>query len=699
MSVAIVQYDNPFRLSTQFEPKGDQAKAIEGLVDGLDSGYRFQTLLGATGTGKTYTMASVIAQAQRPALVIAHNKTLAAQLCQEFRAFFPENSVQYFISYYDYYQPEAYVPQTDTYIEKDSSVNEEIDRLRHAATQAILERRDVVIVASVSCIYGLGSPDTYAESVVTFETGAEFHLDEALAKLVSMQFVRNDMVLDRGTFRVRGDTLEIQPKDEEVVTRVEFFGDTVERIRLFDPLTQEVLDEPTRCSIFPATHYVTPWERLDEVIEKIEEETKQQVALFESQGKLIEAQRIRQRVDFDIEMLRELGYCNGIENYSRYFDGREPGTPPYTLLDFLPKDAVVFIDESHATLPQIRAMYNGDRQRKSVLVDFGFRLPSALDNRPLQFEEFLQRVPQVVFVSATPGPFETEHEAQRVQQVIRPTYVVDPEVEIRPTHKQIDNLIHEIQERVARGERTLVTTLTKRMAEDLTEYLQDLGVKVNYIHSNVHSLERPEILRDLRLGVYDVVVGVNLLREGLDLPEVTLVAILDADKEGFLRSETSLVQTIGRAARNVSGKVLLYADIITGSMQRAIEETNRRREIQAAYNREHGVEPQTVKKAVHETVRSYEAVAESLAQYGDDPTAQDLIKKLANNSLSLEDLPLLVDDLEKKMKEHARAMEFERAAEVRDEIQALRKFLGASDGKLGIGKRKLPGRRSAARSR
>jgi len=499
------------------------------------------------------------------------------------------------------------------------------------------------------------------------------------------------MVLDRGTFRVRGDTLEIQPKDEEIVARVEFFGDTIERIRLFDPLTQDVLDEPTKCSVFPATHYVTPWERLDEVIEKIEEETQAQVELFKSQDKLIEAQRIRQRVDFDIEMLRELGYCNGIENYSRYFDGREPGTAPFTLLDFLPKDAIVFIDESHATLPQIRAMYNGDKQRKSVLVDFGFRLPSALDNRPLQFEEFLQRVPQVIFVSATPGPFESENESQRVQQVIRPTYIVDPEVEVRPTHKQIDNLMAEIQDRVAKGERTLVTTLTKRMAEDLTTYLQDLNIKVNYIHSNVHSLERPEILRDLRLGVYDVVVGVNLLREGLDLPEVTLVAILDADKEGFLRSETSLVQTIGRAARNVGGKVLLYADHITGSMERAIAETNRRREVKAAYNKEHGVEPQTIKKAVHETVRSYEAVAENLAKYGDDPAAADLLQKLSTNSLSLDDLPLLVDDLEKKMKNHARAMEFEAAAQVRDEIQAIRKFLGTSDGRLGVGKRKLPG--------
>jgi len=478
----IVTFDNPFQISKDFEPKGDQAKAIEQLVDGLDSGYRYQTLLGATGTGKTYTMASVIQRAQRPALVIAHNKTLAAQLCQEFRAFFPENSVQYFISYYDYYQPEAYVPGADLYIEKDSSVNEEIERLRHAATQALLERRDVVVVASVSCIYGLGSPDTYAESVITFETGGQFDLEMALQKLVHMQFTRNDMVLNRGTFRVRGDTLEIQPKDEEVITRVEFFGDTVERIRLFDPLTQEVLDEPTKISVFPATDYVTPWERMDIVMQQINEEAERQHELFVSQGKLLEAQRLKQRVEFDLEMMREVGYCNGIENYSRYFDGRSPGEPPFTLLDFLPSNAVVFVDESHQTLPQIRAMFNGDQQRKSILVDYGFRLPSALDNRPLRFEEFLERVPQLVFVSATPGPFEEEHQSQQVQQIIRPTYILDPEIDVRPTKGQIDNLIHEIQERVKKGERTLVTTLTKKMAEDLTSYLQDLDVKVQYIH-------------------------------------------------------------------------------------------------------------------------------------------------------------------------------------------------------------------------
>lgn len=675
--MAIVQFDSQLQIAPDFTPKGDQATAIAGLVDGLDSGFRFQTLLGATGTGKTFTMASIMAEAKRPALVIAHNKTLAAQLCQEFRSFFPENAVHYFVSYYDYYQPEAYVPGADLYIEKDSSINEEIERLRHAATQALLERRDVVIVASVSCIYGLGSPDVYAESVITFEQGQDFPLDEAMTQLVRMQFTRNDMVLERGTFRVKGDTLDIQPKDEDIVTRVEFFGDTVDRIRLIDPLTQEVLDEPTKCSVFPATHYVTPFEQIDRVLGLIAAERDKQVELFEQQGKLLEAQRLRQRVDFDMEMIREVGYCNGIENYSRYFDGRKPGDPPYTLLDFLPKDAVVFIDESHQTLPQIRAMFNGDFQRKSVLVEYGFRLPSALDNRPLKFEEFLERVPQVVFVSATPSKFETEMESNRVQQIIRPTFIVDPEIDIRPTQGQIDDLINEIQKRVAIGERTLVTTLTKRMAEDLTSYLQDLDVKVQYIHSNVSTMERPEILRDLRLGVYDVVVGVNLLREGLDLPEVTLVAILDADKEGFLRSETSLVQTIGRAARNVKGRVILYADTITGSMAHAIEETNRRRAIQQEYNDKHGIVPKTVSKKVHETVRAYEAVKELTAQYD-----EELAKRLDDEGtpLRVEDVPMLIDKLEREMKDLAKAMEFEKAAEVRDEIEGLRRMMGLSDG-------------------
>jgi excinuclease ABC subunit B len=678
----IVRYDAPFRLSDSFTPRGDQPSAIDQLVSGIEDGLRYQTLLGATGTGKTFTMASVVSRVQRPALVIAHNKTLAAQLCQEFRAFFPENAIHYFISYYDYYQPEAYVPGADLYIEKDAQVNEEIDRLRHAATQALLERRDVLVVASVSCIYGLGSPDVYAESVVTFEAGKEFPLHDAINQLVRMQFVRNDFQLDRGTFRVKGDVLDIQPKDEEIVTRVDFFGDTVERVRLIDPLTQEVLDEPQRCSVFPATHYVTPWEKIERVTEQIEAERDQQVAWFESQNKLLEAQRLKQRTDFDLEMIREMGYCNGIENYSRYFDGREAGTAPFTLLDFLPSDAVVFIDESHQTLPQIRAMYNGDRQRKSVLVDYGFRLPSALDNRPLQFDEFLARVPQVVFVSATPGPFETENENQRVQQVIRPTYILDPEVVVRPTKGQIDDLIGEINQRVQRGERALVTTLTKRMAEDLTGYLEGVGVKVNYVHSNVHSLERPEILRDLRLGVYDVIVGVNLLREGLDLPEVTLVAILDADKEGFLRSETSLIQTIGRAARNVGGTVLLYADTVTRSMQAAIDETNRRREVQRQYNLAHGTSPQTVAKEVRETVRMHE-VREEQAPYG----------AARPETLAIEDVPVMVARLEAEMKALAKAMEFERAAVVRDEIAGLRKLLGVSGGRIGQERRKTPRRK------
>ncbi len=689
--MSIVRYDTPLELSNDFEPKGDQGKAIDELCEGLESGYRFQTLLGATGTGKTFTMANVIQRTQRPALILAHNKTLAAQLCQEFRAFFPENSVQYFISYYDYYQPEAYVPSSDLYIEKDSSVNDEIERLRHAATHALLERRDVIVVASVSCIYGLGSPDTYADSVVTFETGQPLDLEVAMKKLIQMQFTRNNLVLERGTFRVRGDTLEIQPKDEETVTRIEFFGDTIERIRLVDPLTQHVLDEPSKISVFPATHYVTPWEKLDSVLVQIREELEAQEALFQSQGKLLEAQRIRQRVEFDLEMMAEVGYCNGIENYSRYFDGRQPGTAPFTLLDFLPSDALVFIDESHQTLPQVRAMYNGDKQRKSVLVDYGFRLPSALDNRPLKFDEFLERVPQVMFVSATPGPFEKENQAQVVQQIIRPTFLVDPEVIIRPTKGQVDDLLAEVQKVVATGRRVLVTTLTKKMAEDLSGYMSDIGVKVNYIHSNVHSLERPEILRDLRLGIYDVLVGVNLLREGLDLPEVTLVAILDADKEGFLRSETSLIQTIGRAARNVDGRVIMYADNITGSMERAIDETNRRRAIQVQYNIDNGTEPTTIIKEVRETIRSYDQVNEIAAQYSSE--TQKAI--LDGSPVRVEDIPILISSMEKEMKDLAKAMEFEKAAHVRDEIESLRKIAGTSDGRLGQEKRKV--RRFASR--
>ncbi|GIV02739.1 MAG: UvrABC system protein B [Fimbriimonadales bacterium] len=670
----LLKKEADFRLDPTFEPRGDQPEAIDRLVEGLELGYRFQTLLGATGTGKTFTMASVIARTQRPALVIAHNKTLAAQLCQEFRAFFPHNSVQYFISYYDYYQPEAYVPQNDLYIEKDASINEEIDRLRHAATQAILERRDTIIVASVSCIYGLGDPAAYREQVLTLELGASIRRQELLRALVQMQFTRNEVVLQRGTFRVRGDTLEIQPKDEEVTIRVEFFGDEIERIRLIDPLTQDVLDEPERVSLFPATHYVTPWDRLEEIIEQIEKEKEEQCARFQAAGKLLEEQRLRQRTDFDIEMMRQVGYCNGIENYSRYFDNREPGTPPYTLLDFLPEDAILFIDESHQTIPQLNAMYNGDYQRKKTLVEYGFRLPSALDNRPLKFEEFLQRIGQTIFVSATPGPFERQNSSQIVEQIIRPTYLLDPMVEVRPTERQVDDLIAEIQKRVAKKQRTLITTLTKKMAEDLTSYLQDLGIRVQYLHSDVHALERPEILKELRLGMYDVLIGVNLLREGLDLPEVALVAVLDADKEGFLRSETSLIQTMGRAARNVEGMVILYADTITGSMQRAIEETNRRRALQEEFNRRHGVAPQTVQKEVRETIRSYDFETES-----------DTKDK---KTLDIEDIPKEIARLEKEMYDLAKEMRFEEAAKVRDEIFELRRIAGLSSPDSLLARRK-----------
>lgn len=656
-----------FQLSTAFEPRGDQPQAIAQLVAGLRRGYEFQTLLGATGTGKTFTMASVIAAVQRPALVIAHNKTLAAQLCQEFRAFFPQNAVHFFISYYDYYQPEAYVPQSDTYIEKTASINDEIDRLRHAATQAVLERRDVIVVASVSSIYGLGSPQEYLRSIVTVRRGDRLDPRELAMRLVELQYVRSDMVLGRGTFRIRGDVIDVQPADEEYITRIELFGDEVERITEYDPLKGETLAELERATFFPATHYVTPWERMDEITAQIREELEAQVAYFESQGRLIEAQRIRQRVEMDLEMMRELGYCNGIENYSRYFDRRQPGEPPYTLLDYFPEDYLLFIDESHQTIPQIRAMYNGDLQRKRTLVDYGFRLPSALDNRPLRFEEFLQRVGQVVFVSATPGPFERQVSQQIVEQIIRPTGLLDPEVIVRPTQGQVDDLIAEIRQRIERNERALVTTLTKKMAEDLTNYLQELGIRVQYLHSDVQSLERAEILRELRLGTYDVVVGVNLLREGLDLPEVSLVAILDADKEGFLRSETSLIQTIGRAARNKFGQVILYADRITGSMQRAIDETNRRRQIQMEYNFKHGITPETVRKEVRETVRAYK-VAEERAPY----------QLVDIDRVAFEDLPLVIDRLEQEMRQAAKALEFERAAVLRDEIQRLRKILETS---------------------
>lgn len=659
-------YSQPFKIGTELTPKGDQEKAISLLVEGLDLGYRYQTLLGATGTGKTFSMASVIQRTQRPALIIAHNKTLAAQLCEEFRNFFPDNAVHYFISYYDYYQPEAYIPGTDTYIEKDAGINEEIERLRFAATQCLLERKDCIIVASVSCIYGLGSPDLYAESAITFKLGETLSMDEALQKLIRMQFTRNDLVLSRGNFRVKGDTLEVQPKESELITRVEFFGDQIERIRLIDPLLQKTLDEPKICTIFPATHYVMPEGQLDHILPTIQAECDERHAELIGEGKLLEAQRLKQRVQYDLEMINEVGYCNGIENYSRYFDGRIPGTPPYTLLDFLPKDALVFIDESHQTIPQIKAMYNGDRQRKMVLIDYGFRLPSALDNRPLKIEEFWERAKQVIYVSATPGPFEISTEQQRAEQIIRPTYIVDPVITIHPTENQIDHLIHEIQKTIGEGLRVLVTTLTKKMAEELSRYLGELNIKVQYIHSDIKTLERSEILKDLRLGLYDVIIGVNLLREGLDLPEVGLVAIMDADKEGFLRSETSLVQTIGRAARNVKGRVLMYADRITGSMERALKETERRRKIQEEYNQLYGTVPKTIEKAIRQSLRPIEEELNNTIYLADPSVPYQPIE------INAQDLDKQIEVLEKEMKKAAKLLDFEKAVVIRDQLKELR---------------------------
>lgn len=655
-----------FELISKYNPSGDQPTAITGLVDGLHQGYKIQTLLGATGTGKTYTASCVIEKVQRPTLVIAHNKTLAAQLCSEFRDFFPNNAVEYFVSYYDYYQPEAYIPQTDTFIEKDSSINEEIDRLRHSATQAVLERRDVIIVASVSCIYGLGSPEQYKNTVVWFHKGQEYDRDEILRRLVRLQFQRNDIALTRGTFRVKGDTLELQPKDEEILYRIEFDWDTVSRISVLDPLTGELIETRDSLSVFPATHFVTDYDRQEEILESIEQEMVKQVKQFEAEGKLLEAQRIRQRTTFDLEMIREMGFCSGIENYSRWMDGRASGTPPHTLFDYFPEDMLLIVDESHQTIPQLHAMYAGDKRRKDTLIEFGFRLPSARDNRPLRFEEWEQNLKQVIFVSATPGPFERQNSQRIVEQVIRPTGLIDPEIVIRPTKGQIDDLIHEVKVRTERGERILVTTLTKKMAEDLTEYMVEIGIKVQYLHSDIHTLERTEILRDLRLGVYDVVVGINLLREGLDLPEVSLVTILDADKEGFLRSETSLIQTIGRAARNVGGQVIMYADNITGSMARAIEETNRRREKQVAYNLAHGITPQTVIKAVRDVLESRK-VAENKAHY-------KVTNKNVEN-LPLDQLVSTLADMEKEMKQAAKALDFEHAAVLRDEIGRLKRLL------------------------
>ena len=653
-----------FQIKSEFAPTGDQPQAIDKLVEGLQAGHRFQTLLGVTGSGKTFTMANVIERLQRPALVIAHNKTLAAQLCSEFREFFPDNAVEYFVSYYDYYLPEAYIPQTDTYIEKDSSINDEIDRLRHSATQAVLERRDVVVVASVSCIFGIGSKESYGETILLLKVGETYVRENILRRLIEMQFNRNDVALGRGTFRVRGDILEIQPMDEEVVTRVSFFGDEVERISVIHPVTGEVTEALDTTTVFPASHFVTPADRMETALVEIEKELDDRLRYFQDRNMHLEAQRIEQRTRFDMEMMREVGYCNGIENYSRVLDGRPAGSTPHTLVEYFPEDFVLFIDESHQTIPQLNGMHAGDRSRKETLVEYGFRLPSALDNRPLRFAEFEKLIKQGVFVSATPGPYELRHSKQIVDLLIRPTGLVDPEVEVRPTMGQIDDLIGEIRKRSERGERVLVTTLTKKMAEDLSAYLLDLGLKVTYLHSEIKTLERTEILRDLRLGVHDVIVGINLLREGLDLPEVSLVAILDADKEGFLRSETSLIQTTGRAARHVSGKVIMYADNVTDSMRRAIDETNRRRGVQVAYNEEHGITPLSIVKAIRESLLGREAEEVDFEKL-----------KRSGGTLSLDDLLSSIAEMERDMKKAAKDLDFERAASLRDEIAGLRKFL------------------------
>jgi excinuclease ABC subunit B len=661
------------RVTADYQPLGDQPRAIAELAESLRTGNRCQTLLGATGTGKTATMAWVMQEIQRPALVIAHNKTLAAQLCNEFRELFPDNAVEYFVSYYDYYQPEAYVPQADLYIEKDSSQNDDIARLRLAATSALLTRRDVIVVASVSCIYGLGSPDEWRERVLILDVGAEHDRDAVLAKLVASQYVRNDTVLGRGRFRVKGDLLEIQPANAETAYRISFFGDEVEQISHFNPLTGEVLSRMDNLAIWPATEYVTSTPTIERAVDEIRAELEQQVRLFEEQGRMLEAHRIRQRTEYDLEMLKELGFCSGIENYSRVLEGRPPGSHPFTLIDYFPEDFVVYVDESHQTIPQIGGMYEGDRSRKQTLVDYGFRLPSAMDNRPLRFDEFLGKVGQMVFVSATPGAYELRESAVVAEQLIRPTGVVDPDVELRATRNQIDDLLGEIRRREEAGERTLVTTLTKKMAEDLTDYLVEAGVKARYLHSEVDTLERIQIIRELRLGEYDVLVGVNLLREGLDLPEVSLVAILDADKEGFLRGKTALLQTIGRAARNVHGKVLMYADKTTEAIQGAVEETNRRRATQLAYNEEHGIVPASIVKGVSD-------IAEFLAL--DTPTVPGRRRrgKAEVEGMDREEIERLVVTLEEEMLAAAEELRFEYAAKLRDEIRDLRRELVALAG-------------------
>jgi excinuclease ABC subunit B len=658
-----------FKLNPAYSATADQPKAIEGLVEGLDAEDRVQTLLGATGTGKTFTMAGVIERIQRPALVIAHNKTLAAQLCNEFREFFPDNAVEYFVSYYDYYQPEAYVPAQDLYIEKDSSINDEIDRLRHAATASLFARRDVIIVASVSCIYGIGSPQLYREQMQLFKVGDWIDRTEVFRKLVGMQYRRNDQSLSRGAFRARGEVLEVYPAYAESAYRIQLFGDEIEGIQHFDPLTGEVLDVIDHVSVWPASHYAVKEETMERAVDEIARELRNQVAYFEEHGKQLEAHRLQQRTRYDMEMLRELGFCPGIENYSRILDGRPPGSPPYTLIDYFPDDFVLFVDESHQTIPQLGGMYEGDFSRKSTLVDFGFRLPSAVDNRPLKFDEFLDRVGQMVLVSATPGPWEQAQSSRVVEQIVRPTGIVDPEVEVRETKNQIDDLMNEVRARAERDERVLVTTLTKKMAEDLTEYLLEHGFRVRYLHSEVDTLERIQIIRELRLGEYDVLVGVNLLREGLDLPEVSLVAILDADKEGFLRGETSLIQTIGRAARNVRGQVLMYADKETEAMRKAIGETDRRRAIQLAYNEEHGITAATVKKGISD-------MAEFLAMESQAPKRRRR-RREETATKTPEELEKLVVELEEEMLAAAEDLRFEEAARIRDELKELRADLDA----------------------
>ena len=645
-----------FRLASNYRPTGDQPTAIAALVVGLEKGEKEQTLLGVTGSGKTFTMANIIAKRNVPTLVLAHNKTLAAQLYSEFKSFFPDNEVHYFVSYFDYYQPEAYIASSDTYIEKDSAINEEIDRLRHAATSALLTRRDTIIVASVSCIYGIGSPDDYAEMSITVQRGERRVQDKFVRQLTDIQYHRNDIDFARGTFRVRGDVVDIFPAGHDSAYRIEFFGDTVDRITNIDPLTGEILHEPEYVKIFPSSHYVTPKDKVARAIENIKIEFESRMAWFEKHDKYLEAQRLAQRTKFDLEMLEETGFVKGIENYSRYLTNREPGEQPATLLDYFPDDFLLFVDESHVTLPQVRGMYNGDRARKEILVEYGFRLPSALDNRPLKFEEFDRHINQAIFVSATPGPYEKEHTPEMVQQIIRPTGLLDPPIDVRGSEGQIDDLIAEIRDRTAKHQRVLVTTLTKRMAEDLSQHLIDIGIKTAYIHSDIDTLERGDILRDLRMGVYDVLVGINLLREGLDLPEVSLVAIIDADKEGFLRSEGALIQTIGRAARHVEGSVIMYADNVTDSMRRAIDETNRRREIQHEYNVKHGITPRGVDKAIDEGLRAI------------IPQKEDTKNKLNLNKIPKDEYGSLVKDLEGQMKLASANLEFERAAELRDLI-------------------------------